>query len=62
MSHADVILATSLVRRLSSGMALILTNAGPSIDGDLIPDSPHSLLEQGAFAPIPFISGNNADE
>jgi cholinesterase len=43
-------------------MALILTNAGPSIDGDLIPDSPHSLLEQGAFAPIPFISGNNADE
>ncbi|WVF69607.1 hypothetical protein IAT40_004385 [Kwoniella sp. CBS 6097] len=35
---------------------------GPSIDGDLVPDSPHSLLSQGKFAKIPFISGNNKDE
>ncbi|OCF45772.1 hypothetical protein I317_00260 [Kwoniella heveanensis CBS 569] len=35
---------------------------GPSIDGDLIPDSPFSLLSQGKFAKIPFISGNNKDE
>ncbi|ORY24002.1 Alpha/Beta hydrolase protein [Naematelia encephala] len=35
---------------------------GPSIDGDLIPDSPHTLLHQGKFAKIPFISGNNKDE
>lgn len=34
----------------------------PSIDGDLIPASPHDLLAQGQFARIPFISGNNADE
>ena len=35
---------------------------GPSIDGDVIPDSPHLLLEQGLFARKPFISGNNLDE
>ncbi|WWD21657.1 hypothetical protein CI109_106143 [Kwoniella shandongensis] len=35
---------------------------GPSIDGDVIPDSPHTLLSQGKFARIPFISGNNKDE
>ncbi|WWC68137.1 uncharacterized protein I206_102060 [Kwoniella pini CBS 10737] len=34
----------------------------PTIDGDLIPDSPHTLLSQGKFAKIPFISGNNKDE
>jgi hypothetical protein len=34
----------------------------PSIDGDLIPSSPHTLLEQGKFARIPFISGNVKDE
>lgn len=34
----------------------------PSIDGDIIPDSPHSLLQRGEFARIPFISGNNKDE
>ncbi|WVR04784.1 hypothetical protein IAU60_001796 [Kwoniella sp. DSM 27419] len=35
---------------------------GPSIDGDIIPDSPHTLLSQGKFAKIPFITGNNKDE
>ncbi|WWC86721.1 uncharacterized protein L201_001599 [Kwoniella dendrophila CBS 6074] len=35
---------------------------GPTVDGDLIPDSPHTLLSQGKFAKIPFISGNNKDE
>ncbi|WVQ98239.1 hypothetical protein IAU59_005362 [Kwoniella sp. CBS 9459] len=35
---------------------------GPSVDGDLIPDSPYSLLSQGRIAKIPFISGNNKDE
>ncbi|KAK4688859.1 hypothetical protein P7C73_g1244, partial [Tremellales sp. Uapishka_1] len=35
---------------------------GPSIDGDLIPASPHALLAQGNFSKIPFISGNNLDE
>ena len=34
----------------------------PSIDGDLIPASPHQLLEQGQFAKIPFISGSVKDE
>ena len=34
----------------------------PSIDGGIIPDSPHTLLQQGKFAKIPFISGNNQDE
>lgn len=35
---------------------------GPSIDGDIIPDSPHTLLAEGAFAKIPYISGNMKDE
>ncbi|KAK1927549.1 Carboxylesterase [Papiliotrema laurentii] len=34
----------------------------PSVDGDLIPDSPHKLLAEGKFARIPYISGNNRDE
>ena len=47
---------------------LLLTISGdsflfaPSIDGSLIPDSPHTLLSEGKFAQIPFISGNNKDE
>ncbi|TYJ55470.1 hypothetical protein B9479_003860 [Cryptococcus floricola] len=35
---------------------------GPTIDGDLIPESPHSLIEQGKVANKPFITGNNKDE
>lgn len=35
---------------------------GPSIDGTIIPDSPWSLLREGAFQKLPFISGNNLDE
>lgn len=34
----------------------------PSIDGELVPDSPHKLLEEGKFAHIPYISGNVKDE
>ena len=34
----------------------------PSVDGDLIPDQPHTLLEQGKFARIPYISGSVKDE
>lgn len=34
----------------------------PSVDGDLIPDSPHNLLANGQFAKKPFISGNVKDE
>ncbi|ODN73925.1 hypothetical protein L202_07432 [Cryptococcus amylolentus CBS 6039] len=35
---------------------------GPSIDGDVIPDSPHTLISNGKVANIPFIQGNNKDE
>ncbi|TYJ58286.1 hypothetical protein B9479_000829 [Cryptococcus floricola] len=35
---------------------------GPSIDGDVIPDSPHTLISDGKVANIPFIQGNNKDE
>ncbi|ODO00236.1 hypothetical protein I350_06864 [Cryptococcus amylolentus CBS 6273] len=35
---------------------------GPSIDGDVIPDSPHTLISNGKIANIPFIQGNNKDE
>ncbi|KIR80325.1 hypothetical protein I306_02666 [Cryptococcus gattii EJB2] len=35
---------------------------GPTIDGDLITDPPHTLLSQGQFANKPFITGNNKDE
>lgn len=34
----------------------------PSIDGDLIPDSPAELLRAGKVANIPFITGNTKDE
>ncbi|WVQ75789.1 hypothetical protein IAR50_005422 [Cryptococcus sp. DSM 104548] len=35
---------------------------GPTEDGDLIPDSPHTLIGQGKVANKPFITGNNKDE
>ncbi|ORX34047.1 Alpha/Beta hydrolase protein [Kockovaella imperatae] len=34
----------------------------PSIDGDLIPASPHELLAEGKFSMKPFISGDVYDE
>jgi carboxylesterase type B len=34
----------------------------PSVDGDLIPDSPHNLLASGQFARKPYITGNVKDE
>lgn len=34
----------------------------PSIDGDLIRDSPYKLVGKGKFARIPFITGSNLDE
>jgi carboxylesterase type B len=35
---------------------------GPSIDGDLIPDAPYKLLQEGKFSKVPFITGQNLDE
>lgn len=35
---------------------------GPSVDGDLVPDSPWELLKAGKFAKMPYISGTNRDE
>lgn len=57
--------ALSLCTRWRSvGLGLTLNRFifAPSIDGDLIPASPHELLEQGLFAKIPFISGSVKDE
>jgi hypothetical protein len=34
----------------------------PSIDGDIVPDSPQTLLQQGKFARMPMINGNMRDE
>ncbi|KAL1412218.1 hypothetical protein Q8F55_003229 [Vanrija albida] len=34
----------------------------PSIDGDIIPDSPAALLHAGKIAKIPFITGSTKDE
>ncbi|ODN79381.1 hypothetical protein L202_03383 [Cryptococcus amylolentus CBS 6039] len=34
----------------------------PTIDGDLIPDSPHQLVLDGKVANKPFITGNTKDE
>lgn len=57
----DVLLAaqvaTTKLPQYSAGFVF-----GPSIDGNLIPDSPNTLLQEGKFAKIPFISGNNLDE
>ncbi|TXT07334.1 hypothetical protein VHUM_03054 [Vanrija humicola] len=35
---------------------------GPSIDGDIIPDSPAALLHAGKVAKVPFITGTTKDE
>jgi carboxylesterase type B len=34
----------------------------PSIDGDLIPESPHTLITEGKFRPVPLLIGNVKDE
>ena len=34
----------------------------PSIDGDLVPDSPHKLLQEGKFRAVPLLHGNVKDE
>ena len=34
----------------------------PAVDGDLIKDYPHKLVQQGKTVKVPFIAGNNKDE
>lgn len=58
--------ATALLNASLQAVALPQYQGGfvfaPSVDGGIIPDSPHTLLAQGKFARIPYISGNNKDE
>lgn len=58
---AEALLAAQLETEAMAQYAVAFVFA-PSIDGALIPDSPHTLLAEGKFAKIPFISGNNQDE
>ena len=53
---------SSATAKLRSGPAEASFFFSPTIDGDLIPDSPHKLLQGGKSARIPFISGNTKDE
>lgn len=60
---------SSLVKEGRPGRGGLETNTAdgspvsrPSIDGDLIPDSPHKLVGEGKFARIPVITGCNKDE
>jgi carboxylesterase type B len=57
----EALLAASVAMKHMDIYSLPFTWA-PSIDGDLIPDSPYTMLEQGIFARIPFITGNTKDE
>lgn len=34
----------------------------PSVDGDIVPDSPWKMLQAGTFSRVPFITGNVRDE
>jgi para-nitrobenzyl esterase len=34
----------------------------PTIDGDVLPDQPRSLIMSGSFAKVPYIVGSNTDE
>ncbi len=38
------------------------TNYQPHVDGEVIPDKPMKLLEDGAYNHVPFIVGANSDE
>ncbi|RXK40883.1 hypothetical protein M231_01731 [Tremella mesenterica] len=42
--------------------ALVVNVTAPSIDGEIITDSPHTLLAEGKFSKLPFITGNCVDE
>ncbi|EIW71100.1 hypothetical protein TREMEDRAFT_60040 [Tremella mesenterica DSM 1558] len=45
-----------------AGLIFGFKRLGPSIDGDLITDSPHTLLQKGEFVKLPFITGSCLDE
>lgn len=45
-----------------SGSGVVSGGFGPTIDGRWISDDPETLLQKGAFNPVPFIIGANADE
>ncbi|RSH92324.1 hypothetical protein EHS25_008739 [Saitozyma podzolica] len=59
---AQQLLAAQLKVQGMLQFAGFIFGKSPSIDGDLIPDSPHTLLANGQFAQKPYISGNVKDE
>jgi para-nitrobenzyl esterase len=40
----------------------VVTPTGPTIDGDVLPDSPLALMSRGQQSHVPFIVGTNASE
>lgn len=49
-----------LDKKYAAGLIPIIWR--PTIDGDIVPDSPYKLLAAGQSANVPFITGNNKDE
>jgi carboxylesterase type B len=52
--------ALSLDKKYKPGLFGIIWR--PTIDGEIIPESPYKLLNEGKLANIPFMAGNNKDE
>ena len=34
----------------------------PNVDGEVLPDTPENMMDQGRFAKVPFIVGQTKDE
>ncbi|KAH7025071.1 carboxylesterase [Microdochium trichocladiopsis] len=61
LSYADFYRAVTSVPGLLSYQSLALSYL-PRPDGDTLPQSPHLLADQGLYAPVPFIIGDQEDE
>lgn len=61
LSYADFYEAVTSVPGLLSYNSLALSYV-PRPDGDTLPQSPHLLAEQGLYAPVPYIIGDQEDE
>lgn len=63
LSEEEILSVTAQHSRLKQyELGVVSVIFRPSIDGDIIPDSPFKLQAEGKFANIPLITGTNKDE
>lgn len=58
---ADTLMAAAAKTKASLQYSLPYIWA-PSVDGDIVPESPWKMLQEGRFSRVPFITGNVRDE